>query len=744
MAVPSSATAKPSTFIDKTGPQFDLKGDPRMMLKIGATFAGIVAAVAVTVYLVLSFVNEARDRDIQAWQVRLGIIADSRASAIEAWLHRQNDTLEGLADNQALKLYFTRLNLDRRSGGGTQPAEAQYLGTLLTVTAARTGFQARALGPDTRANVPRTGVAGLALMDMNGHILVSTGHFPPIETDLRTFIGRLPRGKAGFYGPFRAPSGKISIAFVRPIIGIQHDRQIGIVLGIKPVSAELYPLLKQPGLPGGTQETVLIRRNGSVITYISPLADGAKPLERSLAQNTPKLAAAFALANPGDFAIRRDYRGNDVLVTSRTLKTAPWVLLHKIDRDEALGPSDSRARRMLIFLLLGVVIVGAAVLGLWRHGASRRATAAAAKFRDMADRFEHQRNFLSLLTDAQPNAILIADAATRVQFANAEAARRSGMQSSDMIGKSLESVVGPIRAKVLQRLNREAAEEGRQIADVHRVEVDDKEMVYQTKHIPLALERDLPRGVLVVEEDVTAAVTEREGRMKSLRDLVGALVAVVDRRDPNAAHHSERTAFIARAVAEEMGLDQDHCQAAEYAGQLMNLGKILVPHEILTKQGALTADEMRQVHDGIQATADLLDGVDFDGPVVKTLRQVQAHWDGSGHPPGLKGADILVTARIVAVANAFVALTSERAYRHGVDLDAAIETLLAEVGKAHDRKVVAALISFLDNHGGRERWAAFKPGTSHKTPKPGKRAASQPPKPQQSPPQSAQQNPEQS
>jgi len=337
----------------------------------------------------------------------------------------------------------------------------------------------------------------------------------------------------------------------------------------------------------------------------------------------------------------------------------------------------------------------------------------------MADRFEHQRNFLSLLTDAQPNAILIADAATRVQFANAEAARRSGMQSGDMIGKSLESVVGPIRAKVLQRLNREAAEEGRQLADVHRVEVDGKEMVYQTKHIPLALERDLPRGVLVVEEDVTAAVTEREGRMKSLRDLVGALVAVVDRRDPNAAHHSDRTAFIARAVAEEMGLDQDHCQAAEYAGQLMNLGKILVPHEILTKKGALTADEMRQVHEGIQATADLLDGVDFDGPVVKTLRQVQAHWDGSGYPDGLKGAEILVSARIVAVANAFVALTSQRAHRESVSIDDAIETLLAGVGTVHDRKVVAALINFLDNHGGRERWAAFKPG---KPGKPAKRA----------------------
>jgi HD-GYP domain-containing protein (c-di-GMP phosphodiesterase class II) len=142
----------------------------------------------------------------------------------------------------------------------------------------------------------------------------------------------------------------------------------------------------------------------------------------------------------------------------------------------------------------------------------------------------------------------------------------------------------------------------------------------------------------------------------------------------------------------------------------MNLGKILVSPDILTKQGKLTENEMQEVRDGIHATADLLEGVAFDGPVVKTLRQVQAHWDGSGYPDGLKGGTIVVTARIVAVANSFVALTSARAHRQGISVDEAIETLLAGVGKAYDRKVVAALINFLDNHGGRERWAAFKPG----------------------------------
>jgi len=711
MAIPSTATAPGSSdpLIAGSGKPFDFKGDPQLMLKIGGTFAGIVAAVAATIYLVLSFVNDARERDMQAWQVRLGIVAESRTAAVDQWIERQHGTLRGLAENNALKLYFTRLGENRRAAGAPQPAEAQYLNTLLTVTAARTGYRIAPTGPAVRASVPRIGVAGLGLMDMRGRFVVSTGHFPPLESNLRRFIDGLPKGKAGLFGPYKSPSGKISIAFAQPIFSLQSNRQIGIVLGIKPVASELYPLLRQPGLPAGTQESVLIRRRGSVVDYLSPLAGGTKALSRIMALNTPHLAAAFAFSHPGDFTMARDYSGTEVLATSRRLKHAQWLLLHKINRDEALGPSDSRARRMLIFLLLGVVIVGAAVLGLWRHGASRRASTAATKFRQMADRFEQQRNFLSLLTDSQPNAIFIADAASRLQFANAVAARRAGMELDDMIGKAMDAVLGPTRAKVLQRLNREAAEEGRQLTDVHRVEEDGEEKVYQTKHIPLPIARDLPRGVLVVEEDVTSAVIEREGRLKGLRDLVGTLVTVVDRRDPNAAHHSERVAFVARAVAEEMALGRENCEAAEYAGRLMNLGKILVAPKILTKRGKLTAAEMTQVREGIQATADMLEGVAFDGPVTKTLRQVQAHWDGSGHPKGLKGEAILVTARAVTVANAFVALTSKRAHRDGVSIDQAIETLLSGAGTLYDRKVVAALISYLDNHGGRERWAEFKP-----------------------------------
>ena len=82
---------------------------------------------------------------------------------------------------------------------------------------------------------------------------------------------------------------------------------------------------------------------------------------------------------------------------------------------------------------------------------------------------------------------------------------------------------------------------------------------------------------------------------------------------------------------------------------------------------------------------------------METLRQLQERWDGAGEPNGLSGDRILLPARVVAVANAFVAMVSPRAWRAGSSVDEAVTQLMAAVGKAFDRRVVAALVNYLDN-----------------------------------------------
>ena len=139
----------------------------------------------------------------------------------------------------------------------------------------------------------------------------------------------------------------------------------------------------------------------------------------------------------------------------------------------------------------------------------------------------------------------------------------------------------------------------------------------------------------------------------------------------------------------------------------MNLGKITVPEEVLTKTDKLTDEEFGMIRDSIFTSADLVKDIEFDGNVSETLRSLQEHVDGSGVPDGLSGDDIVIAARIVAVSNAFVGMVSARSWRDGMDFDKAIGFLMEDVGRKFDRRVVTALANYIDNRGGRESWQSY-------------------------------------
>jgi PAS domain S-box-containing protein len=484
------------------------------------------------------------------------------------------------------------------------------------------------------------------------------------------------------------------------------------VLGVKEVAAELFVCLVQPGMVWQSAEALLVRRSGAALEYLSPTLDGGKPLTRALAMDTPGLAATFAISNIGGFGIHRDYRNKEVLVTSRRLVYAPWTLVYKIDRAESLGVADQRITGQIIQFVLMILIIAAAFIAVWRHGASRRASQAAIEFRDLARRFEAQEQFLRLVTDSQPNAMFIVDPDNKYHFANRAAANSVEIDNTDMIGKSMASVLGPAESRRYEMTNHEVLKSGRPQSNIHRSGSNGDLRVLHAEHVPIHDAVGLEAGVMVVEQDITVAVTERERRERTLNRLVATLLAVVDRRDPYSANHSARVATVARAIANEMGLDAEISETAAVAGGMMNIGKILVPSDVLSRSETLAEDELQQIRDSIQASADLLREVEFDGPVVETLRQLQEHWDGSGRPRGMAGEEILLAARIVSVANAFVAMISPRAWRGGASFDDAVENLMRDTGRLYDRRAVTALVNQLDNRNARHEWNEFGNSTS--------------------------------
>lgn len=682
----------------------------RTLIRMIITGAVIAVAAAAGIIGVFQFTEAERERELKRWQQRLGVVADSRLADVERWIDRQRDRLEALAENGSLQLYLSVLT--ESGGDAAESAEATYLRNLMNVTAQRNGFEPRIATSAVRANVERIGTAGLALLGRDGAIIVASPSMPLVEGTLAVFVAGAAKDKPAISDIFAGPAGAPAIAFLAPVFDVQGDRapesRIGMVLGVKLVTDELYPLLEQPGSVEDTAEALLVGIDGASVLYLSPLDDGTAPLERRLALDTPELAAAYAMRNPGGFGRKRDYRDVEVLVTARAVAGLPWTLLYKIDISEALAESASRLKQLFVafLLIIGLVLIG--MTALWYYGTSRRATEAADRFEKLADRFHNQRDFMHLVTDSQPNTIVIYDAKGCYRWFNRVAVERSGLDRESLRGKPVASVVGPVEGKRIVGWIDECMSESKPASHTHTVEVEGMgERIYNADLIPLPATADQPGGVLVVSQDITDSVRERTRRERIMRQLVNTLVGMVDQRDPYSANHSMRVGLVARTMSQEMDLDPGAGEVTEIAGNLMNLGKIAVPESILTKSGALDDAEIQLVRDSVLASADLIADIEFDGPIAETIRQLHEHFDGSGMPKGLTGEEILMTARIVAVANAFVAMVSARAYRPGMAFDRAIDILLKESGASFDRRAVTALVNHLENRGGRAQWASF-------------------------------------
>lgn len=682
-----------------------------------AASAFVLAALAVLgIAAVLKFVEAERQRDLQTWQIRLGIVADSRAAAVTDWLTAQRDTIDGLAENATVQLFLTEHDANRgktlnRKARAAVEAQAEFLGNLLAVTASRGGYDAPALGPDVPANVERVPQSGLAVLDSDGAVLVATPEMPDLSMYVEPLLAETPRAEPGIIDLHAGPGDRPSMGFMAPVFALQGDATaenvVGFVIGLRPVGDVLFARLRQPGEILDTAEVMLVRADGDGVEYLSPLRDGAPALGLRLAGDTPDLAAIEMLDRPGGFGIFTDYAGHDVLATSRALAGVPWVLMRKVDRDEALAETDGRLQTLLIVLLLGIGVAGFALVAVWRHGTSVRASAAAERFRRSTERFEALSRFLRTVADGQPTSISVIDGEGNYTFANALAARQAGLLADEMLGKNMRAVLGPARAEAFERLNEKVTADGGVSEVVKLTGDDDKRRVVKADHVPLADDIAQPGATLMIHNDVTELVTERERREETLRQLIATLLGVVDRRDPYSANHSARVAEVAHAIAGEMSLNESDQETAAVAGALMNLGKILVPEAVLTKTEGLTPDELAMIRDSILTSADLLDGVPFDGPVVETIRQLQEAWDGTGAPQALAGERILLPARIVAVANAFVGMISPRAYRGALGFEQAAEALMADAGRRYDHRPVLALLNYLDNRGGRQAWAHF-------------------------------------
>lgn len=198
------------------------------------------------------------------------------------------------------------------------------------------------------------------------------------------------------------------------------------------------------------------------------------------------------------------------------------------------------------------------------------------------------------------------------------------------------------------------------------------------------------------EEKIVAYVQLLE---ESMQGTLQAVSNMVEQRDPYTAGHERRVGIIAADIAREMGWTEEKCHELQLIGLVHDLGKIAIPAEILSKPGRLTPLEYDMVKSHVERGYEILKDVKFPLPIADIIRQHHERMDGSGYPQKLKGQEILIEARILAVADVVESMAAHRPYRAALGIEAALKEITDHRDTSFDASVVDALLKLVREKG---------------------------------------------
>jgi PAS domain S-box-containing protein len=286
--------------------------------------------------------------------------------------------------------------------------------------------------------------------------------------------------------------------------------------------------------------------------------------------------------------------------------------------------------------------------------------------------------------------------------ANAALARMAGYDSPEELIESIKDIGNQLNVHPEDRERLIEIIEAKGFADGFEVEFYKKDGSKVWVVINARTVKDEQGKILYLEgliEDITIrkhAEEQLQQTLDSLKNAVGAtiqvMVSAVEARDPYTAGHQIRSADLARVIATEMGLCQDKIEGIRIAGSIHDIGKLSIPAEILSKPTKLTDIEFSLIKEHSQRGYEMLKNVESPWPLAQIVYQHHERMNGSGYPRNLKGDEIIMEARILAVADVVEAMASHRPYRAALGIDAALEEIEKNKGIIYDNAVADACL----------------------------------------------------
>ena len=318
---------------------------------------------------------------------------------------------------------------------------------------------------------------------------------------------------------------------------------------------------------------------------------------------------------------------------------------------------------------------------------------------------------LQALMDRAPVPVFIKDRDLRYMLANRVAHEYAGLDPGELVGRTDEAFMAPESARSTNESDQEVLATGHAVEIEEELGFESGERSFLTVKFPYVDDAGEVIGVSGIATDVTAqrqaerlqeALAEQRRRSieelrRSRRDTVAKLAEAIEMRDQSTGAHVNRMAEVAAMIGEKLDFDRERLELLRVAAPLHDVGKIAIPDQILRKPGPLSAEERRVMVKHTTYGYELLR--DPGNALLQTAATIalthQEWFDGSGYPRGIAGEEIPLEGRIVAVADVFDALLSDRSYRPGLAPDEAISIIHEERGTHFDPRVADALLDNL-------------------------------------------------
>ncbi len=321
---------------------------------------------------------------------------------------------------------------------------------------------------------------------------------------------------------------------------------------------------------------------------------------------------------------------------------------------------------------------------------------------------EERSHFLEQLLEAIPVPVHYKDASLHYVGCNEAFAASLGCSKDEIIGKTVFDLHPAGLAKRFDVDNRELlAHPEKPIEDlVGSVGPTGSRREVQTHKAVFSDVVGKPAGIVAIDFDVTEMRrAERElaaGAEKlalTLEGAVAALGATTELRDPYTAGHQRRVAELACAIGLELGWNEARLRSLRIAAVLHDIGKIVLPAEILAKPGRLSDTEMQLIRQHAAAGAEIVGSIGFEEDVAQIIHQHHERLDGSGYPEGLRDGHIMPEARILAVADVIEAMISHRPYRPALPIDVAMTEIQDGSGIRYDAEACETAVLLIREKG---------------------------------------------